>query len=150
LLVNASCPRPKTASPSRESAITRAFRAPTLADSVPDEVKTRICRVPEEEFDFLGYTFGRMYSARTGQARLGYRPSKKSITFVPKPAQTYEPEVLVEMREWIAPALAPPDLVLEAPNDDRAISADASAAPVSPNWTIPPPAKRWARQCSAA
>src|SRR6267154_6416286 len=27
---------------------------------------------------FLGYTFGRMYSARTGQARLGYRPSKKS------------------------------------------------------------------------
>src|SRR6266478_2178020 len=31
------------------------------------------------EFDFLGYTFGRMYSARTGHARLGYRPSKKSI-----------------------------------------------------------------------
>jgi hypothetical protein len=35
--------------------------------------------VPEGEFDFLGYTFGRMYSARTGQARIGYRPSKKSI-----------------------------------------------------------------------
>ena len=43
------------------------------------EEKTRICRVPEGEFDFLGYTFGRMYSARTGQARIGYRPSKKSI-----------------------------------------------------------------------
>ena len=43
------------------------------------EEKTRICKVPEGEFDFLGYTFGRMYSARTGQARLGYRPSKKSI-----------------------------------------------------------------------
>jgi len=41
--------------------------------------KTRICKVPEGEFDFLGYTFGRMYSAKTGQARLGYRPSKKSI-----------------------------------------------------------------------
>jgi RNA-directed DNA polymerase len=41
--------------------------------------KTRICKVPEEEFDFLGYTFGRMYSARTGQARLGHRPSRKSI-----------------------------------------------------------------------
>ncbi|WP_198294147.1 group II intron maturase-specific domain-containing protein [Ensifer sp. BR816] len=41
--------------------------------------KTRICKVPEGEFDFLGYTFGRMYSARTGKARLGYRPSKKSI-----------------------------------------------------------------------
>ena len=25
------------------------------------------------------YTFGRMYSARTGKARLGHRPSKKSI-----------------------------------------------------------------------
>jgi group II intron reverse transcriptase/maturase len=44
-----------------------------------NEEKTRICKVPEEEFDFLGYTFGRMHSARTGQARLGYRPSKKSI-----------------------------------------------------------------------
>src|SRR6516164_5989135 len=33
---------------------------------------------------------------------------------VPKPAQAYEPELLVELREWIAPALAPPDLVLEA------------------------------------
>ena len=46
--------------------------------TVNDE-KTRICKVPEEEFDFLGYTFGRMYSARTGKAYLGYRPSKKSI-----------------------------------------------------------------------
>ena len=41
--------------------------------------KTQICKVPEGEFDFLGYTFGRMYSARTGQARLGHRPSRKSI-----------------------------------------------------------------------
>jgi RNA-directed DNA polymerase len=44
-----------------------------------NEEKTRICKVPEGEFDFLGYRFGRMYSAKTGQARLGYRPSKKSI-----------------------------------------------------------------------
>jgi hypothetical protein len=44
-----------------------------------NEEKTRICKVPEGEFDFLGYSFGRMYSARTGQARLGMRPSKKSI-----------------------------------------------------------------------
>jgi RNA-directed DNA polymerase len=44
-----------------------------------NEEKTRICKVPEDEFDFLGYTFGRMYSAKTGQARLGMRPSKKSI-----------------------------------------------------------------------
>ena len=44
-----------------------------------NEEKTRICKVPEGEFDFLGYTFGRMYSARTGKARIGYRPSKKSV-----------------------------------------------------------------------
>jgi group II intron reverse transcriptase/maturase len=44
-----------------------------------NEEKTRICTVPEEAFDFLGYTFGRMYSASTGQAYLGFRPSKKSI-----------------------------------------------------------------------
>jgi RNA-directed DNA polymerase len=43
------------------------------------EEKTRICTIPEERFDFLGFTFGRMYSAKTGQPHLGYRPSKKSI-----------------------------------------------------------------------
>src|SRR5271168_3368408 len=32
-----------------------------------------------DEFDFLGYTFGQMYSARTGKAYLGHRPSRKSI-----------------------------------------------------------------------
>ena len=44
-----------------------------------NEEKTRICKVSEGEFDFLGHTFGRMYSARTGMAYLGYRPSRKSI-----------------------------------------------------------------------
>ena len=44
-----------------------------------NEEKTRICTVPEETFDFLGYTFGRMYQRTTGKAYLGMRPSKKSI-----------------------------------------------------------------------
>jgi hypothetical protein len=44
-----------------------------------NEDKTRICKVPDERFDFLGYTFGRIYSAKTGRARMGYQPSKKSI-----------------------------------------------------------------------
>jgi RNA-directed DNA polymerase len=44
-----------------------------------NEEKTRVCRVPDGEFDFLGFTFGRMYSARTGKAYLGFRPSRKSI-----------------------------------------------------------------------
>jgi retron-type reverse transcriptase len=26
-----------------------------------NETKTRVCKLPEEEFDFLGYTFGRCY-----------------------------------------------------------------------------------------
>src|SRR5439155_22000581 len=33
---------------------------------------------------------------------------------VPKPAQAYKPEVPVEVREWIGPAPASPDLVLDA------------------------------------
>lgn len=44
-----------------------------------NEEKTRLCRVPEEHFDFLGYTFGRCYSTKTGRAYLGTTPSKKSI-----------------------------------------------------------------------
>ena len=31
-----------------------------------NESKTRVCRLPEERFDFLGYTFGRCYSRRRG------------------------------------------------------------------------------------
>jgi group II intron reverse transcriptase/maturase len=44
-----------------------------------NEDKTRLCRVPEDHFDFLGYTFGRCYSTKTGRAYLGTTRSKKSI-----------------------------------------------------------------------
>ena len=44
-----------------------------------NEEKTRVCRVPDETFDFLGYTFGRCYSPKTGRAYLGTRPSRKSV-----------------------------------------------------------------------
>lgn len=44
-----------------------------------NERKTHVCHVPEEYFDFLGYTFGRCYSTQTGRAYLGTRPSKKSV-----------------------------------------------------------------------
>ena len=44
-----------------------------------NERKTKRCRVPEETFDFLGYTFGRCYSAQTGRAYLGTRPAKAKI-----------------------------------------------------------------------
>ena len=44
-----------------------------------NEAKTRLRRIPEETVDFLGYTIGRCYSPRTGQAYLGTRPSAKAI-----------------------------------------------------------------------
>jgi RNA-directed DNA polymerase len=44
-----------------------------------NETKTRLCRVPEETFDFLGYTFGRCYSPKTGRPYLGTKPSAKKV-----------------------------------------------------------------------
>lgn len=45
-----------------------------------NEDKTHICRLPQGRFDFLGYSFERCYSEKTGRPFLGTRPSKKSIT----------------------------------------------------------------------
>jgi hypothetical protein len=44
-----------------------------------NEEKTHICRLPDESFDFLGYTFGRCFSATKGWRYIGCRPSKKKI-----------------------------------------------------------------------
>jgi group II intron reverse transcriptase/maturase len=44
-----------------------------------NESKTRTCRIPDETFDFLGYTIGRCYSPQTGRAYIGTRPSKTRI-----------------------------------------------------------------------
>jgi RNA-directed DNA polymerase len=44
-----------------------------------NETKTRLCHLPEEPFDFLGYTLGRNYDRRTGRPYLGPRPSSKKI-----------------------------------------------------------------------
>jgi RNA-directed DNA polymerase len=41
--------------------------------------KTRVCRVPEDSFDFLGYTIGRCHSTETGRVYIGTRPSRKRI-----------------------------------------------------------------------
>ena len=46
--------------------------------TVNDE-KTHLCRIPQEHFDFLGYTFGRCYSRQNGRAYIGSRPAKKSV-----------------------------------------------------------------------
>jgi RNA-directed DNA polymerase len=44
-----------------------------------NEKKTRVCRLPEDKFDFLGYTFGRCYSPKTGRAYIGTVPAKKRV-----------------------------------------------------------------------
>jgi group II intron reverse transcriptase/maturase len=44
-----------------------------------NEEKTHMCRVPEERFDFLGYTFGRCWSPKTGKAYIGTRPSREKV-----------------------------------------------------------------------
>jgi RNA-directed DNA polymerase len=44
-----------------------------------NEAKTRLCHVPDDEFNFLGYTFGRNYSPRSGHSYIGPRPSAKSV-----------------------------------------------------------------------
>ena len=44
-----------------------------------NEAKTRIGRLPEQSFEFLGYTIGRCYSPKTGRAYIGTRPSGASV-----------------------------------------------------------------------
>jgi len=44
-----------------------------------NETKPRVCKLPEEKFNFLGYTFGRCYSPKTGRAYLGTTPSKQRV-----------------------------------------------------------------------
>jgi group II intron reverse transcriptase/maturase len=44
-----------------------------------NEIKTHIGRLPEQSFEFLGYTIGRCYSPGTGRAYIGTRPSGASI-----------------------------------------------------------------------
>lgn len=47
-----------------------------------NEEKTRLCRVPDERFEFLGYSFERCYASGTGSVYLGTKPSRKKIAGV--------------------------------------------------------------------
>ena len=44
-----------------------------------NEQKTRLCRLPDDSFDFLGYTIGLCHSAKTGKGYIGTYPSKKKV-----------------------------------------------------------------------
>ena len=78
-----------------------------------NEEKTRIARVPEESFDFLGYTIGRCYGAKGGRAFIGTRPSRKRVSAIcaeisemtrrcsyQKPAATIVEEMNRKLRGW--------------------------------------------------
>jgi RNA-directed DNA polymerase len=47
-----------------------------------NEQKTRLCRLPNETFDFLGYTIGPFWSRNKRRMVLGTRPSRKSVAKV--------------------------------------------------------------------
>lgn len=47
-----------------------------------NETKTRVCRLPQNSFDFLGYTIGPTRSFKTGNAFIGACPSKKRVVRV--------------------------------------------------------------------
>lgn len=47
-----------------------------------NETKTRFAKLPEDKFDFPGYTFGRCNSPKTGRAYLGTVPSKKRVMYI--------------------------------------------------------------------
>ena len=49
-----------------------------------NEDKTRVCNARRESFDFLGYTFGPLYSPRTGGHYHGAQPSRKAVASIRK------------------------------------------------------------------
>jgi group II intron reverse transcriptase/maturase len=44
-----------------------------------NEAKTRVCQMPRESFDFLGYTVGQHWSVKMNRFYLGTRPSQKGV-----------------------------------------------------------------------
>ena len=62
-----------------EEALAAVKRLMEIMKLTLNETKTRIASLPEDSFDFLGYTFGRRYSRRTGGAFIGIAPSKKKV-----------------------------------------------------------------------
>jgi group II intron reverse transcriptase/maturase len=62
-----------------EQALTAMRDMMTKLKLTVNEQKTRRCHLPEDTFTFLGYTFGRQYSIRTGRSYLGLKPALKKI-----------------------------------------------------------------------
>ncbi|MBV1800384.1 group II intron reverse transcriptase/maturase [Siccirubricoccus sp. G192] len=68
------CCRPGNA----EAALTRTQALMARLGLEVNTAKTRVARLPEEGFDFLGYTVGRYYG-KDGRPYIGTRPSQKAV-----------------------------------------------------------------------
>jgi RNA-directed DNA polymerase len=68
------CCRPGNA----EAAMTRMAKLMARLGLEVNAAKTRIARMPEDQFDFLGYSIGRFYG-KDGRPYIGTRPSKKAV-----------------------------------------------------------------------
>jgi RNA-directed DNA polymerase len=68
------CCRPGNA----EAAMTRMVKLMTRLGLGVNATKTRIARLPEGQFDFLGYTVGRFHG-KNGRPYFGTRPSRKAV-----------------------------------------------------------------------
>jgi RNA-directed DNA polymerase len=68
------CCRPGNA----EAAMTQIAKVMTRLGLEVNTNKTRIARLPEEQFDFLGYTVGRFHG-KDGRPYFGTRPSRKAV-----------------------------------------------------------------------
>jgi group II intron reverse transcriptase/maturase len=65
--------------PGNGPAVMAAFRhLITRLGLTVNERKTRLVQLPQESFDFLGYTIGRFYG-KAGRTFIGTRPSKKAV-----------------------------------------------------------------------
>ena len=62
-----------------EEALAKMQAMMTKLKLTVNDTKTRVAKLPEEKFDFLGYTFGRCYSTKTGRAYLGTVPAKSRV-----------------------------------------------------------------------
>jgi group II intron reverse transcriptase/maturase len=98
---------------SADEALTVMRNLMTRLKLTVNEAKTRLCRGPDEPFNFLGYTIGRCYAAKTGWAYIGVKPSDKKIQGLCREIheqterrwQWLEPEEMVErlnrlLRGW--------------------------------------------------
>jgi group II intron reverse transcriptase/maturase len=69
-----------------------------------NESKTRLCKLPGETFDFLGYTIGPCYRPKTGTSYLGSRPSAKKVSRLKREisAVTGSRRVLLPVEDQVA------------------------------------------------